>query len=109
MITAILAAVLAAQTVTTTQNVLTWNASSTATGYNVMRGVNGCSNLTTASFTQIASVSALTFTDTNLNAGTVYSYYVTASNSGGTSGPSNCVTMTTTPPPPPLGLTLKSK
>jgi hypothetical protein len=57
----------------------------------------------------IATVNALNYIDSNLNPGTVYSYYVTAKNSGGVSGPSNCVTMTTTPPPAPGGLVLKTQ
>lgn len=93
---------------TTTSNSLTWDASATATNYNVMRGVSGCGSFV-GTFSLIATVNSLSYIDTNLNPGTVYSYYVTAKNSGGVSGPSNCVTMTTTPPPPPSGLVLTSK
>lgn len=98
----------AAQNSSNSSNSLTWNASPTATGYNVMRGVSGCGSLA-GTFSMIATVNALNYIDSNLNPGTVYSYYVTAKNSGGVSGPSNCVTMTTTPPPAPGGLVLKTQ
>lgn len=92
------------------QNVLTWNASPTATSYNIWRSTTGCSDLSPAAFAQIATgITVLTYTDANITSGVVYSYYATASNSGGNSGPSNCVTMTVAPPAPPTGLTVQSQ
>jgi fibronectin type 3 domain-containing protein len=64
------------------QITLNWNASSGATSYTV--------NYTTGGNYAPAGTTATTsFTHTGLTNGTTYTYYVTASNSAGTSGPSN--------------------
>ncbi len=74
---------------------LSWSASNGATSYAVLRdGV------------QIASPQAASYSDTGLTAGTSYTYTVRASNTGGTSAPSNPATVTTpvAAPPAPAGL-----
>ena len=56
----------------------------------------------------VGSTSVSFYTDSNLNFGTEYTYYVTAENISGESGGSNTLTLSTedTPPPPePTGLT----
>jgi fibronectin type 3 domain-containing protein len=75
------------------QVALSWSASTGATGYVVKRG--------TASggpYTQIATPTAVTFTDTGLTNGTKYFYVVAASNSAGTSA--NSVEVNATPTAP---------
>jgi hypothetical protein len=70
---------------------LTWDASQTAgiTGYHVFRNGGG---------TPIATVDApdTAYADTGLNAGTTYSYTVTAFDANGESGPSNQASAATT-------------
>src|SRR5208337_95313 len=62
--------------------VLSWNASSGATSYNVYRGTTTGGESVTAIVTSITSVS---YSDTGLTNGTKYYYKVAAVNSGGTS------------------------
>jgi len=71
---------------------LTWNASSSATGYYVKRST------TSGSEAQIATVSATSYTDTGLTNATTYYYEVSAYNSYGQSANSNEVSATPTAP-----------
>jgi len=76
---------------------LTWNSSSGATGYQVFRlGV------------QVGTPSTNSYSDTGLANSTEYSYWVTATNSSGTSAPSAMAYMTTdnsgSAPPAPTNL-----
>jgi fibronectin type 3 domain-containing protein len=76
---------------------LTWNSSSGATGYQVFRlGV------------QVGTPSTNSYSDTGLSNSTEYSYWVTATSSGGTSAPSAMAYMTTnnsgSAPPAPTNL-----
>ena len=72
---------------------LTWSASTDnvgVTGYAVWR-----SSTQTGPFTQVASVNALTFTNTGLTSGATYFYYVTASDAAGNvSAASNTASVT---------------
>jgi len=82
---------------------LSWNASVNANGYYVKRSaVNG------GPYTQIASISAVSFTDTGLTNGTTYYYVVSAYDSAGQSANSTQVSATPTAPetapPAPTGL-----
>ena len=71
------------------QIILTWNASSGATSYNVKRSTtNG------GPYTTIASPATASYTNTGLTNGTPYYYVVTAVNSAGESGPSSQATAT---------------
>ncbi len=75
---------------------LNWtaSASSCAVTYNVFRSTT--SGFTASSSNQIASgVTGTSFSDAGLTAATTYFYLVEASNSGGTSGPSNQASATT--------------
>ena len=65
---------------------LSWTGSAGATGYDVLR--NG---------TKVGSTSVTTYHDSGLSPSTTYSYTVTATNSAGSSGPSNTATATTNP------------
>ena len=76
------------------QVVLTWNASTGASGYHVKRG-----NVSGGHYTQVAAPAASPYTDTGLTNGTPYYYVVTAFNAGGESAPSAEATAT------PLGTT----
>jgi beta-glucanase (GH16 family) len=68
---------------TATDIVLTWNASSGATSYQIWRGTTA----NTSSATDIDSdVTSTTYDDTNVTVGTTYFYWVVASNSSGNSG-----------------------
>jgi fibronectin type 3 domain-containing protein len=80
---------------------LNWTASSNATGYYVKR-----STTTDGPYTQIATQTTTTDTDTGLTNGTKYFYVVSAYNSAGTSANSAEVNATPVlpPPPAPLGL-----
>ena len=73
------------------QATLTWSASSGATGYYVKR-----STTTGGPYTQVASTSSATFTDTGLTNGTKYFYVVSAYNSAGESANSPEVNATPT-------------
>jgi fibronectin type 3 domain-containing protein len=83
------------------QVMLSWMASSGATGYNVQR-----STTTGGPYTQISTPTVTNFTDTGLTNGTKYFYVVSASNSVGQSANSAQVSATPTLPPPasPTGL-----
>jgi len=63
---------------------LTWTASTGATGYYVLRATT-----TGGPYTQIATSSAVAFTDSTVTNGTTYYYVVQAYNSGGVSGNSD--------------------
>jgi hypothetical protein len=69
---------------------LSWTAGSGATGYNVYRGTMYDGEATTP----IATVTGTSYTDTGVTNGTLYYYEVAATNSVGTSGDSNQITMT---------------
>jgi hypothetical protein len=100
---------LAAQNATITSNVLSWQDTDTGVTFNILRSTTGCG--TANSFAPIATgVTVLTYTDANLNPGTIYSYEVTATRTsdGVVSAPSNCWTMTVAPPKAPNGLFGKS-
>lgn len=87
---------LTATAASTSQINLSWTAgtSSCAVTYNVFRSTT--TGFTPSSSNQIASaVSGTSFSDTGLTASTTYFYLVEASNSGGTSGPSNQASATT--------------
>jgi len=87
---------------------LTWTASSGATQYQIQRANGQCS--TSSSFSQVGTSTTTSFTNTGLPNSTTFCYRVTASNTNGTSGPSNAVTVTTgqgaPAPPAPTGLTV---
>ena len=75
------------------QVALSWSASAGATGYVVKRGtVSG------GPYTQIATATAVTFTDTGLTNGTKYFYVIAASDSAGTSANSAEVNATPVAP-----------
>lgn len=79
---------------------LTWNASPTATSYNVKRSTTSGAEVT------ISTTATTTFVDSSGVAGTKYFYVVTAVNSFGESGPSSEVsgTFLGNPPAAPTGL-----
>jgi fibronectin type 3 domain-containing protein len=83
------------------QVMLSWNASSGATSYNVQR-----STTSGGSYTTIASPVTTTYTDTGLTNGTTYYYVVSAVNTAGQSANSTQVSATpkSAPPPVPTGL-----
>ncbi|MGO8671501.1 MAG: fibronectin type III domain-containing protein [Capsulimonadaceae bacterium] len=87
-----------------TQVSLSWNASSTATSYNVYRGTAAGGESTTAVAT---GITVTTYIDTGLTNGTAYFYKVSAVNASGTSGLSTEVTSTpqASIPTAPTGLT----
>jgi mannan endo-1,4-beta-mannosidase len=72
---------------------LSWGASAGASSYQVLRapGASG------GTFSPVATTSGTSFTNTGLPADTTFRYQVTASNSAGTSPPSNTVAVTTQP------------
>ena len=72
------------------QVALSWTASTGATSYNVYRGTVFDGEATTP----IATVSSPSYTDTSVTNGTLYFYEVAATNSVGTSGDTNQITMT---------------
>jgi fibronectin type 3 domain-containing protein len=74
---------------------LTWNASSTATGYYVKRSTISGTEV------QIAAVSTTSYSDNNVTNGTKYYYVVSAYNSYGSSANSAEVNATPVAPPPP--------
>jgi fibronectin type 3 domain-containing protein len=83
------------------QVALAWGASSGATSYTVKRSTTHGTG-----YSSIASVTALSFTDTGVQNGTTYYYVVTATGAGGESAPSNEASATPQgPPTAPTGLT----
>jgi hypothetical protein len=72
------------------QVALSWTASTGATSYRVYRGTVFDGEATTP----IATVTSPSFTDTTVTNGTLYFYEVAATNSVGTSGDTNQITMT---------------
>ncbi len=75
---------------------LTWSASSGATSYNVKRAtING------GPYTQIATPTATSYTDTSATNGPTYYYVVSAVNSAGEGADSGQVGATPQAPPPP--------
>jgi mannan endo-1,4-beta-mannosidase len=87
---------------------LSWTASSGATQYQIQRANGACS--TSSSFSQVGTSTTTSFTNSGLPNNTTFCYRVTASNTNGTSGPSNTVSATTgqgaPAPPTPTGLTV---
>jgi fibronectin type 3 domain-containing protein len=77
------------------QVALTWNASSGATSYNVLRSTTSGAEVPIAT-----GVTTPSYTDTGLANGTTYFFVVQAVNSAGTSGNSNEVSATPTCPTP---------
>ena len=76
---------------------LAWQASVSASGYNVKRAATRAGNYTTVA----ANVNGLAYTDTGLAAGTTYFYVVTATNSYGesaASAPASAETVAISPP-----------
>jgi hypothetical protein len=87
---------LTATAVSSSQINLSWTAStsSCAVSYNIFRSTT--SGFTPSASNQVASgVSGTTFSNTGLAASTTFFYLVEATNSGGTSGPSNQASATT--------------
>ena len=86
------------------QVMLTWNASTGATSYNVKRSTTSGSGYQT-----VSSPTTTSFTNTGLSNGTTYYYVVTAVDSAGESSPSSQASATpmapAQPPPAPAGLT----
>jgi fibronectin type 3 domain-containing protein len=86
------------------QVVLSWSASTGATGYVVKRGtVSG------GPYTQVGTPVAISFTDTGLTNGTKYFYVVEASNGAGTSANSaevNATPVASTGPTPDVTITI---
>lgn len=75
---------------TTGSVLLTWNPSSSATSYNILRSVTSGTG-----FTSLVSVSGSTYADTTVTNGTAYYYVVNAVNTVGTS--TNSVQVNATP------------
>ena len=84
------------------QAVLTWAASTYATGYTILRGSTSGGETTTVA----TNVTATTYTDTGLSNGQTYYYVVVATNLAGASGNSteSIVTPTANFPSAPTGL-----
>ncbi len=80
---------------------LTWNVSSGATSYNVKR-----STTTGGPYTQIASPTTTSYTDTTVTNGVAYYYVVSAVNSAGESANSSQATATPTAPATQVSVTV---
>jgi hypothetical protein len=78
-----------ARATSTTQVLITWNASANATAYDVYRKSAG------VAYARIATVAALSYTDNTVTANKSYLYFVRATNSGGAS-PDSSVDLATT-------------
>jgi fibronectin type 3 domain-containing protein len=76
--------------------ILTWSASSGATGYNVKRATSSG-----GPFTQLAAATSTGYTDSAVTNGTTYYYVVSALNAGGESVNSAQASATPTASPPP--------
>jgi fibronectin type 3 domain-containing protein len=83
------------------QVVLTWNASTGATSYNV-----GRSTTSGGPYTTIDSPTTTSYTDTGVTNGTTYYYVVSAANSAGQSGNSAQVSATPSAPPTSVQVTV---
>ncbi|MBV9346164.1 MAG: fibronectin type III domain-containing protein [Gammaproteobacteria bacterium] len=82
-----------------TQVNLTWGAASETGGTISQYLIERCQGAGCSSFTQVASVTTLSFSDTGLSGSSSYSYRVRAKDSVGTTGPySNVATAVTTAP-----------
>ena len=81
--------------------VITWTSVLGATYYNILRGENN------TPLSNIGSTILTSFTDTNVNWGSIYNYKINAANSGGTSANSNNIIIEI-PPTPPNNLSLTS-
>jgi fibronectin type 3 domain-containing protein len=80
---------LTATAASTSQINLSWSSSSGATSYKIQRSTDG------TNFSPLATVGTTTYSDTGLNAGTLYYYRVLASNAAGDSAPSGVVSAVT--------------
>ena len=87
-------------TTTTSAINLTWSSSPGATKYFLLKAIG------TGQYTVLTSSTTLTYTDTAVQSGISYSYYVMAANTYGVSGSSNVVTISTngTLLSPPVGV-----
>ena len=81
---------------------LSWNAVSGANYYTIQRGtvVNLPTGYVPFYITLSNTNTGATYTDATGTLGCTYSYFVTATSAGGTSGPSTAVTAKPVPPPP---------
>jgi RHS repeat-associated protein len=75
---------------------LAWTASSGATSYGILRSLTGGAG----TYSSVGSTASTSYTDSGIADGTTYYYEVTASNTHGTSGPSNSAAALTIPPVP---------
>jgi hypothetical protein len=82
---------LVATTASSSQINLNWNSAAGATGYEVERSLNS-----TSGFTEIATATTTSYSNTGLTAGTTYYYQVIATGGGNTSAASNTASATTT-------------
>src|SRR5205814_7443965 len=78
-----------ARATSTTQVLITWNASTNATAYDVYRKSGG------VAYARVATVAATSYTDTSVSPNTSYLYFVRATNTGGASTDSNVDIATT--------------
>ncbi|MGC3996130.1 MAG: fibronectin type III domain-containing protein [Anaeromyxobacter sp.] len=77
-------------TVSSSSLTVSWTASSGATSYTVYRSTSA-----SGTFSSVGTATSASFTDTGLTASTTYYYYVTATNSYGTSSASSTASGTT--------------
>ena len=90
---------LTASSVSPTQIDLSWTAPSTSSGSAITYMIERM-KMGESTFTQLASTSSITFSDTTVTASTTYTYRVFATNSAGTSTSSNQDSATTPTLPP---------
>ena len=88
-----------ASATSTTSISVTWNAASDATGYRVLRRLQGLTDFHTVA----SGLTGTSYTDDNLVPGTTYTYLVIASNSAGESGRSSEAGASTHASGPPSG------
>ncbi len=83
---------------------LSWNASSAANFYTVLRSIlvntGGGSSNTLSTITLNNTNTGTSYTDTSVTDGSIYNYFVTATSAGGTSGNSASVVVVPVPPAP---------